>query len=514
MASLDTTPNPFTKKETLLEANEPDAVASPMLLSKMTMRDCERESYMESDEEEVESQMSEEEGGNLSFREEGETLEEVSRVTPLVTVLTKLGYLIDNPLSNALDRARAAGLVLASVLRSRQLGVRPITLIGFSLGARAIFYVLVELAKSGGYGNVNTVAGLRPIEGVQGLEDVDVTDKIAGHISYRVYMPVILEELGFKVTERWFDEVEEPDFEDDRVVLPSSTSPSSHPSTTTSSTNPSTSTNPDTDSNLSWFTRRKAKTAAQKEREQRRKEAEQRQSVPGVQRPPSYSFRRGKGGTHHLYQRVRLHLRPSSVVGSPLIRVIPHPHSLQTSYSTSTSTSTTSTSPATPLPPLSSDHIASTLPETAGFDFAAIKAELAELESMSMSMPMTETTVGGVGPQSTAVLVPAVEAPRMRVRYRVDNEEGIEEIEEEFGPSSSSSPPPTPPSKSPNAGYLFPPTTSNTTGLTFGSADGKRITPSSGIGLPDPYIPDPWVQGAEDMGRSGRRMWGIRGDDT
>ncbi|KAJ3912920.1 hypothetical protein F5877DRAFT_84304 [Lentinula edodes] len=27
-------------------------------------------------------------------------------------------------------------------------------------------------------------------------------------MSYRVYMPVILEELGFKVTERWFDEVE------------------------------------------------------------------------------------------------------------------------------------------------------------------------------------------------------------------------------------------------------------------------------------------------------------------
>ncbi|KAJ3912198.1 hypothetical protein F5877DRAFT_2602, partial [Lentinula edodes] len=186
-------------------------------------------------------------------------------------ILTKLGYLIDNPWSNALDRARAAGLVLASVLRSRQLGVRPITLIGFSLGARVIFYALLELAKSGGYGivqdvfllgatlsvntslweqtrsvvggryvnayarndwvlnylfrassaarNVNTVAGLRPIEGVQGLENVDVTDKIAGHMSYRVYMPVILEELGFKVTERWFDEVEEPDFEGDRVVL-------------------------------------------------------------------------------------------------------------------------------------------------------------------------------------------------------------------------------------------------------------------------------------------------------
>ncbi|KAJ3846291.1 hypothetical protein EV368DRAFT_70042 [Lentinula lateritia] len=104
-------------------------------------------------------------------------------------------------------------LVLASVLRSRQLGVRPITLIGFSLGARVIFYALVRIAKVGGYGivqdvfllgatlsvstslreqtrsvvsmassadtgNVNTVAGLRPIEGVQGLENVDITEKV------------------------------------------------------------------------------------------------------------------------------------------------------------------------------------------------------------------------------------------------------------------------------------------------------------------------------------------------
>ncbi len=54
--------------------------------------------------------------------------------------LTKLGYLIDNPWSNALDRAQAAGLILADTLAKRQLGVRPITLVGYSLGARVIFY--------------------------------------------------------------------------------------------------------------------------------------------------------------------------------------------------------------------------------------------------------------------------------------------------------------------------------------------------------------------------------------
>lgn len=173
-------------------------------------------------------------------------------------VLTKLGYLIDNPWSNALDRAKAAGRVLADVLIQRHLGVRPITLIGFSLGARVIFYALLELAKqkqfgivqdvfllgatltvsqkqwcetrsviSGRYvnayakndwvlnylfrassGAVGTVAGLRPIEGVPGLENVDVTDKIAGHMSYRTFMPLILDQLGFPVFSDYFDEPE------------------------------------------------------------------------------------------------------------------------------------------------------------------------------------------------------------------------------------------------------------------------------------------------------------------
>ena len=175
-----------------------------------------------------------------------------------ILVLTKLGYLIDNPWSNALDRARSAGRVLADVLIHRHLGVRPITLIGFSLGARVIFYALLELAKqkqfgivqdvfllgatltvtqnmwcetrsvvSGRYvnafarndwvlnylfratsGGVGAVAGLRPIEGVPGIENVDVTDKIAGHMSYRTFMPLILDQLGFPVFADYFDEPE------------------------------------------------------------------------------------------------------------------------------------------------------------------------------------------------------------------------------------------------------------------------------------------------------------------
>jgi hypothetical protein len=181
----------------------------------------------------------------------------------LETVLTKLGYLIDNPWSNALDRAYAAGLVLADVLLHRNLGVRPITLIGFSLGARVIFYALFELSKHKGYGIVqdvfllgatvtaptkvwrevrgvvagrfvngfarndwvlnylfratsgglNTVAGLRPVENVPGLENVDVTSHISGHMSYRAFMPAILDQLGFPVSATYFNEPEVRDVE-------------------------------------------------------------------------------------------------------------------------------------------------------------------------------------------------------------------------------------------------------------------------------------------------------------
>ncbi|KIJ66609.1 hypothetical protein HYDPIDRAFT_86273 [Hydnomerulius pinastri MD-312] len=184
-------------------------------------------------------------------------------------ILTKLGYLIDNPWSNALDRARAAGSVLAQLLMQRHLGVRPITLIGFSLGARVIFYALLDLAKAKAFGIVqdvfllgatltasqstwcsirsvvsgrfvnayarndwvlnylfratsgglSSVAGLRPIEGIPGLENVDVTDKIAGHMSYRTFMPLILDQLGFPVSADYFDDPVEPDFEGERVVV-------------------------------------------------------------------------------------------------------------------------------------------------------------------------------------------------------------------------------------------------------------------------------------------------------
>jgi len=75
----------------------------------------------------------------------------------LPVALTKLAYLIDNPWTVSQARADMAGLILADSLIDRNLGSRPITLVGFSLGARVIFACLKELAKRGAFGLVQNV---------------------------------------------------------------------------------------------------------------------------------------------------------------------------------------------------------------------------------------------------------------------------------------------------------------------------------------------------------------------
>ncbi|XP_020491660.2 transmembrane and coiled-coil domain-containing protein 4 [Labrus bergylta] len=56
---------------------------------------------------------------------------------------------IDHPWCVCLNRSAEVGKHLAQVLRSRQQGKRPVSLIGFSLGARVIYYCLQELANDG-----------------------------------------------------------------------------------------------------------------------------------------------------------------------------------------------------------------------------------------------------------------------------------------------------------------------------------------------------------------------------
>lgn len=179
----------------------------------------------------------------------------------LPVVLTKLAYLIDNPWTVSLDRANSAGLVLADSLIDRHLGQRPITLVGFSLGARLIFSCLKELAARGAYGLVQNVylfgspivarkdeymrarsvisgrfvngyasndwilgylfratsggimriSGLAPVEDIPGLENIDVTSLVAGHMAYRAAMPKLMRQVGWEVESDEFTEIEDPD---------------------------------------------------------------------------------------------------------------------------------------------------------------------------------------------------------------------------------------------------------------------------------------------------------------
>ena len=179
----------------------------------------------------------------------------------LPVVLSKLSYLIDNPWAVSLDRATSAGLILADSLIDRNLGTRPITLVGYSLGSRVIFSCLLELARKGalglvqnvylfgspvvakedeylrartvvsgrfvngynrndwilGYlfrltnGGIRRVAGLAPVDNIPGLENMDLTDKVKGHMDYRTAMPRLLRECGWLVESDEFTEIEDPD---------------------------------------------------------------------------------------------------------------------------------------------------------------------------------------------------------------------------------------------------------------------------------------------------------------
>ncbi|KAL1657205.1 hypothetical protein SLS61_000248 [Didymella pomorum] len=178
----------------------------------------------------------------------------------LPLALTKLSYLIDNPWSVSQARADMAGLILADSIIDRNLGTRPITLVGFSLGARVIYAALRELQNRGAFGLVQNVymfgtpvvantdeyikirsvvpgrfvngyatndwilgylfratgggvarvAGLAPVE-LPTIENMDVTEFVPGHMAYRTAIPKLLREAGWLVESDEFVEIEDPD---------------------------------------------------------------------------------------------------------------------------------------------------------------------------------------------------------------------------------------------------------------------------------------------------------------
>ena len=168
--------------------------------------------------------------------------------------LVKIARVVENPFSLAKARADKAGKVLAETLINRAQGERPVTLVGYSLGARVIWSCLISLAERRAFGLIESVvllgapipsdigtwrsmraavtgrlinvysrndyllaflyrtsslqygiAGLMPISGLSGVENFDVSETVSGHLRYRYLVGSILQRVGFEDIDR--DEV-------------------------------------------------------------------------------------------------------------------------------------------------------------------------------------------------------------------------------------------------------------------------------------------------------------------
>ena len=61
--------------------------------------------------------------------------------------LLSVASVLDNPWNVCIRRSQEVGHHLAEVLLARQQGQRPVTLLGFSLGARVIYHCLLHMAQ-------------------------------------------------------------------------------------------------------------------------------------------------------------------------------------------------------------------------------------------------------------------------------------------------------------------------------------------------------------------------------
>lgn len=161
--------------------------------------------------------------------------------------LAKVAKVADNPFSVAKARSDKAGVVLADALINKVQGERPVNLIGYSLGSRVIYSCLQTLVKRKAYGLVESVilmgspipsdtdhwrsmrsvvsgrlvnvwsendsvlallyrtsslqlgvAGLQPVEGLSGVENLDVSELISGHLRYQYLLGRILNVIGLQ----------------------------------------------------------------------------------------------------------------------------------------------------------------------------------------------------------------------------------------------------------------------------------------------------------------------------
>lgn len=71
--------------------------------------------------------------------------------------ILKMASNLDNPFSLARNRSEKAGQILADALINKVQGERPVTLVGYSLGARVIYACLKSLAERKAFGLIDTV---------------------------------------------------------------------------------------------------------------------------------------------------------------------------------------------------------------------------------------------------------------------------------------------------------------------------------------------------------------------
>lgn len=155
-----------------------------------------------------------------------------------------------------MSKAAKVGRLLADSLIKQVQSHRPVSLVGFSLGARVIYYCLLELESRGAYGIIEEiymfgtpvvsspsewsrissvvsgkiingytnndmllgvlfrasvasyqhVPGLSPIKDIPGLENVDLTDLVNGHMEYQSKLPKILAKVGFVTNSDFFED--------------------------------------------------------------------------------------------------------------------------------------------------------------------------------------------------------------------------------------------------------------------------------------------------------------------
>jgi hypothetical protein len=182
---------------------------------------------------------------------------EIIRRTALATLwaalwplsLLSLASTVDNPFNLARNRSDKAGRILADALINRAQGERPVTLVGYSLGARVVYACLQELAARKAFGLVESavligapipsnrahfqilrsvvsgrifnvysendyilafiyratsmqlgIAGLQEIKDVEGVENLDLSKSVKGHLRYPELTAKILARCGFPDT--------------------------------------------------------------------------------------------------------------------------------------------------------------------------------------------------------------------------------------------------------------------------------------------------------------------------